>query len=269
MSHYRRACIDHHLGTYLKLFMNVKKPIKLDSLPTSTTSKGRHASHLFNKSSMRTTKHIFSKRQGTSYDVNYNHYTQKLIERTDTRTMYYKQLSNFRHTTPIKSTVFSKQHERFERHCRKTFNQNKSHVAEASEINDRLAAATRQRFLFFHPQHINLPITHLKYKECNPRRENYSFPIPIHSTKNIQLDDPSSQKVNPSSPLVKHKGRYIPHPSTYYHDEPSTTPNNRRDYKTIGMLNKYCEHNSFMYKFEAQRQYNLTRQTYLASLSQK
>ncbi|CAG8652374.1 17513_t:CDS:2 [Rhizophagus irregularis] len=165
--------------------MNVKKPIKLDSLPTSTTSKGRHASHLFNKSSMRTTKHIFSKRQGTSYDVNYNHYTQKLIERTDTRTMYYKQLSNFRHTTPIKSTVFSKQHERFERHCRKTFNQNKSH--------------------------------------------------------NIQLDDPSSQKVNPSSPLVKHKGRYIPHPSTYYHDEPSTTPNNRRDYKTIGMLNKYSQ----------------------------
>ncbi|CAB4374299.1 unnamed protein product [Rhizophagus irregularis] len=34
----------------------------------------------------------------------------------------------------------------------------------------------------------------LKYHECNPHRENYSFPIPIHSTKNVQLDGPSTRK---------------------------------------------------------------------------
>ncbi|PKC09798.1 hypothetical protein RhiirA5_498959 [Rhizophagus irregularis] len=268
MSYNRRACIDHHSGTFLNLFANVKNPIQPDSLLTSTTPKGHHASHLFNKSSMKTVKHVFSKRQGTSYDVNYNHYPCKLIECTDTRTMYYKHLSRFRITTPTKSTSFSKQHERFERNCRRTFNKDKSHIAEASEINDRLATANRQRFLFFHPQNINSPITHLKYKECNPRKENYSFPIPIHSTKNIRLDSPSTQKVNPSSPLVKHKYRYTPRPSTYCH-EISNTPNNPWDGATLGMVNKYSEHRDFMYKFEAQRQFNLTRQNYIASLSRK
>ncbi|PKK55418.1 hypothetical protein RhiirC2_802449 [Rhizophagus irregularis] len=144
MSYHHRACIDHHSTPFLNLFTNVKKPTEPKSLPTSKTPKGRHVSHLFNKSSMNTTKHVFSKRQGTSYDVEYAHYGHKLIEITDTRYMYYKRLSNFRNSIPIASTSLSKQHERFERKCRTTFNKDKSHLAEAHEINDRLAVANHQ-----------------------------------------------------------------------------------------------------------------------------
>lgn len=210
MSYYRRACIDYHSGTFLNLFTNVKNITKLDSLPTSTTSKGRHASHFFNKSSIKTKKHVFSKWQGTSYNVKYVHYGHKLIENTDICEMYFKWLSNLRHNTLIKSTSFSKQHERFERHCRNTFNHDKSHLANADQVNDRLAAANQKKFLFFYLQHINSPIKHLKYKENNPRRENYSFPISIHSTKINRLDDSSTQKVDPSLPVVKHEHWYLP-----------------------------------------------------------
>ncbi|CAB4419293.1 unnamed protein product [Rhizophagus irregularis] len=191
MSLHQRACIDHH--KQLEIFTNVKNTSKPAILPPSSSLKGQHATHLFNKSSMKTTKRVFSLQQGTKYKVHYAHYNRNVIENSRIRNMYYSHRFALRHTIHSpSSSKLTKQEIRFERNCRRTFNHDKNHPAMLGEINDQLACASRSRFLFLTTQDIYSPINHLQYKECNPKREDYSFPIPIHSTKILRGNPKSS-----------------------------------------------------------------------------
>ncbi|RGB26277.1 hypothetical protein C1646_770624 [Rhizophagus diaphanus] len=107
--------------------------------------------------------------------------------------------------------------------CRKryrkltVFNADKDHPDAISKINDRLASANRKRFLFLTTQHINSPINHLKYKECNPKRDNYPFPIPIHSTKVIDKKNPKNAHFAIVSNSRSTNPRHKP-PSSTFHD---------------------------------------------------
>ncbi|CAB4477221.1 unnamed protein product [Rhizophagus irregularis] len=174
---------------------------------------------------------------------------RKVIENSATQNMYYQNITNFRHSVSITSTTFTKQHVRFNRNCQKIFNQDKSHHAKSYEINDRLACANRQKFLFFFPQNINSPIKYLNYKECNSQRINYLFPIPINSSKVIRNNGPSTSNAlaftssHPNS-TSKEKMTIKPAPSTYY-------DSNSFDHKMGVLLKKYYQHINFMKKLES------------------
>ncbi|PKK59803.1 hypothetical protein RhiirC2_794295, partial [Rhizophagus irregularis] len=67
MSFYRRGCVQHQ--KYIDFFQNVKK--RNGSMQVSPNNRISHATRLFDAWASSTTKHVYSKRLGISYDTRY------------------------------------------------------------------------------------------------------------------------------------------------------------------------------------------------------
>ncbi|CAG8637063.1 7836_t:CDS:1 [Rhizophagus irregularis] len=133
--------------------------------------------------------------------------------------MYRKHFYDFKLTPSDNPRTRRKQETRFKPKCNRVFRSGKSDLLD--NINDKLGAGRRYRFLFLGSQHIHKPIHHLKYKNFRyksfPDHKDYSYEIPsfshigvVDSKDNVSASissrilpvQPTKSLPGPSSPVV-------------------------------------------------------------------
>ncbi|PKY48900.1 hypothetical protein RhiirA4_526315 [Rhizophagus irregularis] len=161
MSNNRRAC-----GAHQREFFHNHINNNLKSRPseesTFINSKSSHANHLFDLWQCGYHQKVFSNRLGLTYTACFTANGTNFIRKHPKCVMYRKHFYDFKLTPSDNPRTRRKQETRFKRKCNRGFRSGKSDPLD--NINDKLAAGRRYRFLFLGSQHIHKPIHHLKYK---------------------------------------------------------------------------------------------------------
>ncbi|PKK76477.1 hypothetical protein RhiirC2_707381 [Rhizophagus irregularis] len=190
MSFYRRGCVQHQ--KYIDFFQNVKK--RNGSMQVSPNNRISHATRLFDAWASSTTKHVYSKRLGISYDTRYVANIPKNSDSYNDRCMYRKRFDNFNTVHTDTTSLSIRQQKRFERACRSVFaDRSRDRISRpARNLDDQLGRARKHRFLFLPSQTIFKPIQHIKYQNNAQRfdRNHYAFPIPRINFADVKPTEP-------------------------------------------------------------------------------
>ncbi|CAB4402216.1 unnamed protein product [Rhizophagus irregularis] len=143
-------------------------------------NKSTHANILHHRWKYKETKTITSLRTGVSYTSHYSARNMSDIFKTGHRHMYSRQLANFQLARSSNPRTAKRQKTRFERSCRRVFNNRV--IRPGTEYTDlqKLNTARKYGFLFTESQKIYKRIGHLLYKKARtaPLIEDYPFNIP-------------------------------------------------------------------------------------------
>lgn len=182
MSDNRRAC-GAHQREFFHNYINNNLKSRPSEESTFINSKSSHANHLFDLWQCGYHQKVFSNRLGLTYTACFTANGTNFIRKHPKCVMYRKHFYDFKLTPSDNPRTRRKQETRFKPKCNRVFRSGKSDLLD--NINDKLGAGRRYRFLFLGTQHIYKVIHHLKYKR-HPNKKlsdsnDYAFKIPCHS----------------------------------------------------------------------------------------
>ncbi|CAB4494020.1 unnamed protein product [Rhizophagus irregularis] len=184
----RHACNQHHPA----IAQIIKTPLEDKAITAPMNNmvhhKSLHANIIYRKYNDNSKQKIFSNRLGISYTTRYEAHNLDSIlpPYKAVGPMYTKIYENFSRTLSSNPRTAARQNARFDRSCRRVFNNNKPKSGMALKLRHKIKLANQRKFLFCANHKIYKRIPHLNFNmglfKCFPTVPLFRFPYDQNCT---------------------------------------------------------------------------------------